>query len=389
MASLISIMSSKVKDHGGINLAQGIPGFEPPIQLLDILSKLVHNEIHQYAPASGNLQLVKSILEKYSTFATFQPENLLITNGATEAISLIYTYLNRKHKKLTVLGFDPVYETYSNLPKIFGDEFIAFALNDNLVVDFEQLEKKVIAQKVNLIFINTPGNPLGKIWTKQEFEKLLNIIHKYNVYLIIDAVYREIYFKSEAYIPFEYFSENIFYVNSFSKLFSITGWRLGYFFMHTSHSHQIRSIHDYIGLCANSVMQQAVYEYVNMSDFGRNYVEKMREKIANSYNLLYESLLEFGFTAPRVEGGYFIWAKLPETYTNGYDFAMELYDKEQVAVVPGEHFSSQGKAHIRINIARNLPEIYKSIAAFKHFFADNSESARLFKRMTSIKTCHC
>ncbi len=382
-------MSGKVKAHGGINLAQGIPGFEPPVQLLDILSKLANKEIHQYAPALGNAQLAKSILDKYSLFGAFQPENLLITNGATEAISLIYTYLNRKHNKLTVLGFDPVYETYSNLPKIFGDEFIAFSLDENLKIDFEKLTQTITEKKVNLIFLNTPGNPLGKIWTKLELENLIEIIEKYNIYLIIDAVYREIYFKTEPYIPFEHFSEKIFYVNSFSKLFSITGWRLGYLLIHSSHYQQIRAIHDYIGLCANSVMQQAVYEYINVSNFGKNYVEKLREKITNSYTILYDSLLEFGFENVPVEGGYFIWTKLPEIYKSGYDFAMELFEKEKLAVVPGEHFSSNGKQYIRINIARNLPEIYKAIAALKHFFADNSEATRLFKRLTSAKACHC
>ncbi len=390
MASLISIMSNLVKEKGGINLAQGIPGFEPPQLLLETLSKLVQSDIHQYAPALGNLNLRKLILEKYSAFANFQPENLLITNGATEAISLIYTYLNRKLKHLSVLAFEPVYETYFHLPKIFDDSYYAFSYGTDLELDFEELEKVIIEKKTNLIFLNTPGNPLGKVWKKSELEKILQLIEKYQVYLIIDAVYREIYFRQEPYIPFEFFSEKIFYVNSFSKLFSITGWRIGYFFMHESHAENMRNLHDYIGLCASSVMQEALAGFIKSSNFGMNYVQKLREKISASYTLLSEALPALGFEVKPAAGGYFIWTQLPDNYKDGYETALDFYESEKIAVVPGEHFSENGKNFIRINIARNISEIYKSIESFKRYFGvENSQKALFFKRMTSIRSCHC
>jgi len=390
MASLIGIMSNKVKLGGGINLAQGIPGFEPPQELLKSLQNTVNEDVHQYAPGYGNASLVESILSKYSTEYTASAEDLLITNGATEAISLIYTYLNRKLNHLSVLAFSPAYESYIQLPTIFGDKYTSFDIETDLTIDFKKLEKIIKKQNINLIFLNTPGNPLGKIWSKNETENLLSLINKYNIYLIIDAVYREIYFDNqEVYIPFEHFSERIFYVNSFSKIFSITGWRVGYLFMHHSHTQSLRNVHDYIGLCASSTAQFALAQYVKTSNFGESYIPKIREKIETSYHLLADNLLDLGFQIPKIQGGYFIWAKLPSNFIDGYQFALDLYENQKIAVVPGQQFSQNSKNYVRINIARNISEIYQSIQAFKSFFEKESSQQFVFNKITSIKSCHC
>ncbi|HAQ60503.1 TPA: hypothetical protein DCR49_00625 [Candidatus Delongbacteria bacterium] len=352
--SYISLMSNKVKMHGGINLAQGIPGFLPPEELLDILGWISSDNIHQYAPANGNIKLVGLLKEKYQPFTE---DNIMVVNGATEAVSLIFTYLNGiLQKNKTALGFDPVYESYSRLPGIFGRKFVSFRLENDLSIDFEKLETVIADNKVGIMFVNSPGNPLGRVWTEKEFVKLKEISEKHKVFVIADCVYSEIYFNKKPFEPL-FKSEYFFYVNSFSKLLSITGWRVGYFIASKKHISEIRLIHDYTGLCAPSVLQEAIALYLDKHDFGAEYSVALRKKISVSFDLLSEKLKGFGFKIPKIGGGYFIWAKLPEGFDDGLKFAMDLYDIKKVATVPGIHFSDEGKKFVRFNIARPVIEI--------------------------------
>lgn len=357
-------MSNKVKKSGGINLAQGIPGFPPPEELLDILGWISSDNIHQYAPANGNLKLVEILKKKYEPFTD---ENIMVVNGATEAVSLIFTYLNGiMPKNRTALGFDPVYESYSRLPGIFNRKFVSFSFEDDLSIDFGKLEKFIDEHKVGMMFVNSPGNPLGRIWTEKEFLKIKEIAEKKKVYILADSVYSEIYFNKKPFMPL-FKSEYFFYINSFSKLLSITGWRLGYFICSKEHIANIRLIHDYTGLSSPSVLQEAVAQYLDKSDFAKKYSVQLRKKMRTSFEIMNGYLTGCGFKIPKIEGGYFIWAKLPKGFNDGLKFAMDLYDIKKVATVPGIHFSDNGQRFVRFNIARPEDELNAAGKAIKEF----------------------
>ncbi|MBI9068241.1 MAG: pyridoxal phosphate-dependent aminotransferase [Salinivirgaceae bacterium] len=362
--SLISYMANKVKSEGGINLAQGIPAYAPPKELLSILKNISTEPIHQYAPGIGNHQLLDNLSEIYK----LPKQNFLITNGATEAISLLFIYLTEYLKtNFSVLAFDPAYETYRHLPRIFDVPFISFKYDINGEIDFNELEKTIHNHSVKIIMLSSPGNPYGKIWTESELLKLKDITEKHGVYLIIDAVYSELYFKSKPFYPINELSENIFYVNAFSKKLSITGWRIGYLLAHDIHMSKIMDIHDYTGLCAPSILQEAVAQYLKENNNGDEYIQVLRDKLTNNYIQLSKAFSNLGFEVSPADGGYFVWAKLPEKYKCGLDFALDLYKKQKVAVVPGIHFSENAKTYIRINIARESDEIFAAINKIQEF----------------------
>ncbi len=370
--SLISFFSNKVKQLGGINLAQGLPGFAPPNELKQILSEIATRpDVHQYAPGIGNFTLIDHIVQHYSQYGTVSSNEILITQGATEAITLVYLYLKQMYGKLTVLGFDPVYESYNNLPKIFGDRFISFDLTHN-AIDYDKLEWTIKNEGVHLIFLNSPGNPLGRIATSEEVTILLQLSNKYSCYLLIDAVYREIYFTNMPVIPFDTANQHLFYVNSFSKLYSITGWRVGYLICNAQHMLKIRSMHDYTGLCVSNPIQTAIAHFITQHGFVNNYVHQTRNNIYQSF-LYYSSVLkELNFQLPPIDGGYFIWARLPEPFTNGFDFAVDLYEQQKVAVIPGIHFSPKGHHFVRFNIAHPIEVIQNAAQKLKQFISANS-----------------
>jgi aminotransferase len=138
------------------------------------------------------------------------------------------------------------------------------------------------------------------------------------------------------------------------------------------HMPSIKSIHDYTGLCAPSVLQEALANYVEDYDWGNFYIQELRKNLSDSFKILKECLGKLGFFIPEIEGGFFIWARLPEKWDDGFKFAMDLYDEEKVAVIPGEHFSSSKRNYIRFNVARDKEEMREAVKRLERFFAQHS-----------------
>jgi methionine aminotransferase len=366
--SLISFMSNKVKQSGGINLAQGIPGFMPPKELLDCLSDIVYEPYHQYAAGNGDPELVEVIKDYHKQQQRLENDNVLVVQGATEALSLLYIYLNNKlGSGFATLAFDPVYESYKNLPPIFSGSFINYQAGDQ-GIDFNHLATTITENGVKLIFIGSPGNPYGLSLSESDLRKLLELSDELDFYIVFDAVYKDLYFNGKPYQLLDVNNKRLFYVNSFSKMLSITGWRIGYLVCDKDNMSEIRSIHDYTGLCAPALFQKALVKYLKSYNFGNSYLTGLRNNLIKNYAYLSSVLTELGFRIPKTDGGYFVWAELPEGYTDGFRFAIDLYEEHKVAVIPGIHFSDNCSSFIRVNIARTEEEIEAAVIELKKYF---------------------
>jgi len=174
-------------------------------------------------------------------------------------------------------------------------------------------------------------------------------------------VYDKLYFNEAPYYPFADFHEYVYYINSFSKLYSITGWRIGYFFCHPTRFDAISDIHDYTGLSTPSVLQAALADFMETSAQKSSYVKETREKIRGNFHAGSKMLQHAGFKIPPADGGYFIWTQLPSGCPDSVTFAKSLYDKHKTAVIPGEHFGDDYRNFIRINIARPQEELLEGL----------------------------
>ncbi|PLX14719.1 MAG: hypothetical protein C0599_18355 [Salinivirgaceae bacterium] len=325
--------------------------------MLQYVAEVASENVHQYAPGIGNLSLRQEILTHYSHL-NYDESQLLVTQGATEALSLVMQYLRYViHDDFAVMAFDPVYESYKHLPRIFKLPFYAY---EKLDFEKEELEQYIQNNKIRVIFINSPGNPFVYVFSEQQMNDLREVCERNDAYLIIDAVYRELWYEEPIYLPEKELSVNVFYVNSFSKMLSITGWRIGYLFCHKKHAEVLRDIHDYIGLCVNAPLQEALSRYLKSESFGKMYVERTRKLLKSSYEQMSNELVNLGYEVPKAYGGYYVWAKLPDKI-DGFQFAMNLYEDESVAVIPGMHFSDRANDYLRFNIARPKNEIAKGI----------------------------
>ncbi|HLP45000.1 MAG TPA: pyridoxal phosphate-dependent aminotransferase, partial [Candidatus Kapabacteria bacterium] len=326
-----------------------------------------------YAPGIGNFDLLELIRQKYSSAdVALSADNILVVQGATEGIFLTFFYLTTSlERPFSALSFDPVYESYPRLAEMFHIpfEYVDYIENTgSLSVDFEQLEKTIKEKNVKIIFVASPGNPLGKIWNREEILQLISLSRVYDFYILFDAVYKDIYFDQPPFNPLSLNYEKLFYIDSFSKTLSITGWRIGYIIAAAGHMKKIRALHDYTGLCAPSILQAAIVDYLSDYDFGKNYIDTVKGKCKKSYDFMKKAMDRLGFEVKEGRGGYFLWAKLPRSYTDAFTFALELYNKVQVAVVPGENFSLTKRDYIRVNIGTGMPVIREAVLRIKGFF---------------------
>ncbi|MDK2909441.1 MAG: hypothetical protein PWR20_1008 [Bacteroidales bacterium] len=360
--SLISLMSNKVKTQGGINLAQGLPSFAPPKGLLRELKDILRGTYHQYPPGDGHPNL-RDFLEQNYRSKGLTEYQFIITQGATEALSLCYNYLwSLTEGVLPSLSFDPAYESFIHLPRIFRQKLTLLSFQDSDSIDFEKLENCILKNQIRAIFVASPGNPLGQTLSREEWSIIFKLTAQYGIFLIADLVYDQLYFHKQQDIPFEEAHSGVFIVESFSKLFSITGWRIGALGMHAKHFQGVKNTHDYTGLCAPSLLQEALQRYItNHPETANRYIAHIRKQLSQNYSLATTLLKDAGFTIKPAQGGYFIWTQLPEGINDGLRFALELYDKTGVAVVPGIHFSKQAHRFIRINLARTPNEIKEGV----------------------------
>lgn len=370
-SSLIARFSGLVKRYGGFNLAQGIPGFQPPRELLDQLIRVIGQDVHQYPPGQGNPELIRAIISRYRHLKELGEDQVTVMQGATEAVSLSYLYVRQlRGGSLTSLAFDPVYESYGHLPRIYGDQLIRFPIQEADNLEWDRLEEILRKDRPGLVFLNSPGNPTGRVWRMEELQIINDWSEQYDFHVLFDGVYLETRYEDDPVAnPLVFKNSNWLYANSFSKMLSITGWRVGYLISDASHMRMIRDIHDYTGLCASAPMQEAVARYLTEPDSLERYLTQIRKKLKTAADLVCPVLRHHGFQFADPRAGYFLWAELPPDYPDSMDFCLRLYEQARVAMVPGVHFSDQGQRFVRINIAREARELEQAMKALESFLS--------------------
>jgi len=361
-------MSNKVNVAGGINLAQGLPGFNPPDKLLDALAKEARSNHHQYAPTKGIPGLLTRIADYMQLPLSAATENILITCGATEAIHLIYQHLARKKRDLfTVAAFGPTYESYVNLPALLGHQFVALSWQPDGSVDFTSLKTEILNQNIDLLIIGSPGNPWGRVLSKHDTEQFCELTRTTNVSILFDMVYSELWYNQPTVFPQPVIQDNVYVVGSFSKFLSVTGWRVGWLTATATEMKEICLLHDFSGLSAPHPLQMALYNYMEDHKGVLAFVEELRQSIKSSYIILANAVTALGFHVIPSGGGYFVWAELPEGFSDSGQFVLDLFEKEKLAAVPGIHFGIQFNRMIRFNAARPVEDIMAAAECLSRF----------------------
>jgi len=264
--TIFTTMSKLAKKHNAINLSQGFPDFDSDPKLIELVTKAMNTGYNQYAPMPGVFSLRTQITDKFSQLynVSYHPETeITITAGATQAIfTIIAAFINKDDE---VIIFKPAYDCYEPAIELYKGVPVCVQLEaPHYKVNWQKV-KQLIGPKTKMIIINTPHNPCGTVWSKEDMLALENLVHDTNIIVLSDEVYEHIIFDSKQHQSlclFPHLKERSFVVASFGKTFHNTGWKMGYCVAPTELMQEFRKVHQFNVFCINHPMQIAFAKYL-------------------------------------------------------------------------------------------------------------------------------
>jgi aminotransferase len=350
--SVIREMTRLAKVHRAINLAQGMPDFPAPPEIKDVACEAIMNDINQYAITWGAKRFRDAIAAKTRAHLGIEvdPEReITVTCGATEA--MIASLLAVIDPGDEVVIFEPFYENYGPDTILSGatPRYVQLRPPDwsfdpaDLAAAFNERTKAVI--------INTPNNPTGKIFSREELRVIADLCTRWNALAITDEIYEHILYDGYrhcAMATLDGMRERTITINGLSKTYSVTGWRVGYAIAPPELTEGIRKVHDFLTVGAAAPLQEAGARALALpgsyySDLARAYQERR--------DLLLGGLRAAGFECSIPRGAYYIMAETSGlTAGNDIEFTHFLVKDVGIAVVPGSSFfhePSAGSRYIR------------------------------------------
>ena len=342
--SVIREMTRVANQHGAINLAQGFPDFPMPEPMKDAACAAIHGDINQYAITWGTPALRLAIAEKYRRWYGMDVDpdrEITVTCGATEAMAAVFLALINPGDEVII--FEPFYENYGPDAILAGAKPVFIPLEGmEWKLDPEKL-RAAFSDKTRAIIVNTPHNPTGRVFTRDEISLIAELCQKHDVIAITDEIYEHIIYAGShhALATWPGMKERTVTISGLSKTFSCTGWRLGYAIAPFEFTSPIRKVHDFLTVGAPAPLQTA--GAIGMA-FGTEYYNQIAKEYRDRREVMVSALREAGFRFSAPEGAYYILADFTEiSDLRGLEFALWLAKDIGVATVPGTSFYSDPK----------------------------------------------
>ncbi|MBY0547946.1 MAG: aminotransferase class I/II-fold pyridoxal phosphate-dependent enzyme [Candidatus Obscuribacterales bacterium] len=355
--SVIREMTRLAVKHKCVNLAQGMPDFACPEELKKAAHQAIDDDINQYAITWGDKPFRDAIAAKYKNWIAveYDPETeITVTCGATEG--MISTMLALVDPEDEVIVFEPYYENYGPDAILAGarPRYVSLA-PPNWEFDEKELEA-AFTSRTRALVLNTPHNPTGKIFSKAELEVIGRLCRKHGVYVFTDEPYEHITFDGTKHVSMASLPEMrdlTVTVNSLSKTYSVTGWRLGTVLAPPELTSAIRKVHDFLTVGAAAPLQRA-------GAFAMSLPESYYQKLANEYATRRDTMLqildECGIPYFKPAGAYYVFCDISKFgFENDVKFTEFLVKEVGVAVVPGSSFfrpGDRGSNYIRFCFAK-------------------------------------
>jgi aminotransferase len=338
--SVIREMTRQANLYGAVNLSQGFPDFAAPEEIKQAACDAILADINQYAITWGAKNFRNAIAEKSAWYLGLEvdPErHITVTCGSTEAMIAALMAITNAGDEVVV--FEPFYENY-------GPDAILSGATPRYVTlhapDWSYDEEELAAAFNNhtkAIIINTPNNPTGKIFSRQEMEFIAGLCQKWNVIAITDEIYEHILFNGKEHIAMatlDGMKDQTITINGLSKTYSVTGWRVGYTIAREDITSAIRKVHDFLTVGAAAPLQEAGAVALR---FAPTYYEKLQATYSEKRERILRVLKDVGFKCYDPDGAYYVMTDISAFgYDDDVEFAKFMVKEIGVAVVPGSSF---------------------------------------------------
>ncbi|MBE2183107.1 MAG: aminotransferase class I/II-fold pyridoxal phosphate-dependent enzyme [Anaerolineae bacterium] len=341
--------------YGALNLGQGRPDFDgPPDVIQALIDGLRNPTVNQYPPGAGALSLRKAISDHTARFYGMDVDpqkGVLVTAGATEAVfSSILGIVDRGDE---VILIEPYFDSYLPNLAFIGATPVYVPLHPpNWTFDPDEL-RRAFTPKTRAILLNTPQNPTGRVFSRDELTLIADLCKEHDVIVISDEVYEHLVFDQAQHIPIASLPgmfERTLTVSSLGKTFSVTGWKIGWLYGHPSLVEGASRAHQFVTFSANHPAQIAAAYALSLPG---TYYEEFQSMYTVKRDLLMKALTNAGLKARQPEGTYFIMADFSDIFDgDDIEFARYLTTEIGVACIPPTFFYSHEHAHMASTQAR-------------------------------------
>lgn len=341
-----------------VHFEVGQPDFDTPTNIKEAAKKALDQGVTAYSSNFGDIRLRRAIAEKLDRMNHLKVDptkEIMVTCGGEEAVAAALFALLEKGDE--VLIADPSYIPYSSLTKIAEAEPVYVPLDEKngYCFDLEKLEA-AITNKTKLLILCTPGNPTGTMMDEESLRKLAEICCRHDILVLADEAYEQVLYDGNKHISMASLPgmwERTITVQSFSKTYSMCGWRIGYLVAPAELMRIVVRAHQTVAMNACSFGQLGALEaltgpqdslYAMLAEFDRRRL------------LLYNGLKELGIPCSRPQAAFYLFPDIGEFGMDSFTFAELLLDKYGVATVPGVEFGKNGENHLRISYATSFED---------------------------------
>ncbi len=356
--SVIREMTRIANQHEAINLAQGFPDFPMPEPMKEAACAAINGDINQYAVTWGSAALRLAIAAKYRKWYGMDVDpnsEVTVCCGSTEAMAAVFMALIDPGDEVIIL--EPYYENYGPDAILAGAAPVFVPLErPNWTLDPDRL-KKAFTKRTKAIVLNTPHNPTGRVFTRDEMTLIAELCERHDVWVITDEPYEHIRYAGDHHVMATWprMRERTITISSLSKTFSCTGWRLGYAVAPPAQTAAIRKVHDFLTVGAPAPLQAS--GAIGFA-FDADYFNHLALDYKARLNMLAPILRDVGFTFTMPEGAYYIFADFSKISRKGdVEFAKWLVEEIGVAGVPGSSFYNRkedGKTFVRFAFCKKF-----------------------------------
>ncbi len=350
-----------------ISLGIGQPDFNTPEPVIEGNINALKKNITMYAPTRGVpelLELIEDKLSKVNKINVNWKDNIIVTNGASQAITLAFASIFNPGDEIIICS--PNFVSYFYCTSFFGVKVVEVERNIDFSPNFKKI-RKAITNKTKAILINSPNNPTGHALSPKELNELIDIIIEYDLYLITDEVYENYIYDGLKHVSpasLDGMFERTVTVNAMSKLFSATGFRLGFVVASKEIIDLMEKYHQYTIAGTNHAAQ---YGYIEALKMGIDFFKEIWESFNKRRNLVYDRLSKIGFELVKPKGAFYVMPSTKKYNLTGSEFSQTLMKEQAVAVVPGGIFGSFSDHMIRISYATEIEKLKEAMNRIEKF----------------------
>lgn len=345
-----------------VHLEIGEPTENVDNLIVDSAQNALNNKLYRYTNSFGIETLREKISQYYEKVhnTLVSKERIMITTGSSAGIVLAVLASTSINDEVIVV--EPHYPCYPQILKILGRIPRVFTTyeKDNFQINIDKLQDS-ISQNTTSIIINSPSNPTSV----SQNQDVLKSISRLNLNIISDEIYHGLSFNSKTNSIIEFASKNSFIVNGFSKLYAMTGWRLGYIVIPSDKVRSVQKLQQNMFICAPTISQHAAVSAYNIKNkVQKNILKSYEQKRDFALRFLNEMGIKVNYTP---DAAFYILCNFEDYCESSLDLCKDLLDKVGLAVAPGIDFGENYKKYVRISYAGSMEELQKGLMLLKEY----------------------